>query len=162
MIRNLPWLGSIIVFFEVEAETTPRCHTLPRLSHLLEKLFLSKRDTLLLILLCSFLVLLIFVFSVITLGTIAFVVVSTADIAEASTTSALHFVASTWFLNPVIAFGTLLKFLSADKLHELLIIFVLLVCDLILFAGLPTVIGYSAVETVVFVAHFTLERAVPL
>ena len=94
MIRDLPRLRSIIVFFEVETETTARCSTLAHIPHLLEELFLSKRDTLLLMVSCSFLVQLISFLSVITFGTITFVVVSSTDIAEASATTALHFVAS--------------------------------------------------------------------
>ena len=157
MIRDLPRLRSIVIYFKIESETTSCGSSLTHLAHLLKELFFSERDALLgrLILL-----LLISLLSAITFRTIALMIITPAYIAEASTAAALHFIASMRLLHPIVTFGALLKFLSADKLHKLLIILIFLVCNFILFACLTTVIRHSTVQTIVFMAHLTLERAV--
>ena len=89
-------------------------------------------------------------------------IVATAHVAKASPASALHVIAAGCLLHPVVAFRALFKLLSSDELHEILVVLVLLVRDLILLARLPTVIQHSAVEAVVLIAQLALEGGVAL
>ena len=83
---------------------------------------------------------------------IALVIVTATYVAEPSPATALHLVAASRLLNPEVAFGALFEFLSADELHKVLIVLILLVSDLILFASLAPVIEHPAVEAVVLPA----------
>jgi hypothetical protein len=87
---------------------------------------------------------------------------STAYITELCSTSAGHMVATFGFLHPEITLVALLEFMTLSKFDELIVVFVNFLVNLVFVTGHSHVVDCPAIETVVFVAHRTVELKVKL